>query len=244
MRLYAILLLTTAIVQAAPAPVLVELFTSEGCSSCPPADRLLSRLEQKQPLPGVEIIALSEHVDYWNQLGWTDRFSSRGFTERQQQYVMVFQGEGTYTPQMVVDGATGFVGSDSRRALEVIAKAAQAPKTSVALRCAADPPGLGIHIDGDHDNADVVLAIAESGLASDVTRGENRGRQMEHEGVVRRLAVVGHAKKQQPFDGEPKIALDPTWRRENLSAVVFLQARSNHRVLGIARIALPACAAN
>jgi hypothetical protein len=244
MRISAILLAAAAIVNAGPTPVLVELFTSEGCSSCPPADRLLSHLQKDQPLAGVEVIVLSEHVDYWNQLGWTDPFSSSGFTERQQRYAVALQSEGPYTPEMVVDGATGFVGSDSPKALQVIAQAAKAPKANVVLRCAADPLSLAVHVDSDHEDADVLLAIAENSLASNVTRGENRGRQMEHDAVTRRLTVIGHARKQQAFEAEPKIALDRSWRRENLSAVVFLQGRSTHRVLGIGKIAIPACAAN
>ncbi len=244
MRICAMLLIAAAIMKAEPTPVLVELFTSEGCSSCPPADQLLSHLQKDQPLAGVEIIALSEHVDYWNQLGWSDPFSASGFTERQQRYTAALHSDGPYTPQMVVDGGTEFVGSDSRRALQVITTAAKVSKTKIALRCAADPLRLGIHIDGGHDDADVLLAIAENGLSSNVTRGENRGRQIGHDAVTRRLTVIGHANKQQAFEADPKIALDRSWRRENLSAVVFLQGRSTHRVLGVGKIAIPACAVN
>jgi hypothetical protein len=238
------LLAAAAIVKAGTAPVLVELFTSEGCSSCPPADRLLSHLQKDQPLAGVEVIVLSEHVDYWNQLGWSDPFSAGGFTERQQRYTAALQSEGPYTPEMVVDGATAFVGSDSRRALQVIGAAAKTAKANGVLRCTADPLSLGIHIDGGPEDADVLMAVAENGLASNVTRGENRGLQMQHDGVTRRLTVIGRARKQQEFEAKPKIALDRSWRRENLSAVVFLQGRSSHRVLGVGKIAIPACAVN
>jgi hypothetical protein len=233
-----------ATLNAAPIPVVVELFTSEGCSSCPPADLLLRRLQQEQPIPGVEVITLSEHVDYWNQLGWKDPFSSRGFTDRQRQYADLFRKDGPYTPQMVVDGAAEFVGSDGPRALKVIADAARRPKASINLSCQANPLRLQVRIDNVREDADVLLAIAENGLESNVIRGENRGRRMGHDGVTRHLAVIGRARKQQPFTAEPKIAIERDWRRENLSAVVFLQDRSSYRIQGAGKIAIPACAAN
>jgi hypothetical protein len=244
MRVCAFVLAAVAIVKADSAPVLVELFTSEGCSSCPPADTLLSRLQKEQPVPGAQIITLSEHVDYWNQLGWKDPFSTGGFTERQQRYAQALNGEGPYTPEMVVDGVTGFVGSDGRRALRVIADAARAPKARVSLSCVGNPAGLEIRINNVGDDADVLMAIAEDGLASNVLRGENKGRLMGHDGVTRRLIVIGHARKQQAFAADPKLAIDNGWRRENLSAVVFAQGRSTHRVLGVGKIAISACAAN
>ena len=108
-------------------PVLVELFTSEGCSSCPPADELLAKLSREQPVDGATIVPLAFHVDYWNRLGWVDRFSSPQFTKRQQEYAAALRAD-TYTPQMVVDGRDEFVGSDDARARQSIADAAQSRK--------------------------------------------------------------------------------------------------------------------
>src|SRR5580704_11614543 len=90
-------------------PVVVELFTSEGCSSCPPAEQLLSRMDRTQPFAGVRVIALEEHVDYWNSLGWTDPFSSSQYRIRQNDYGRKFSAEGIYTPQMIVNGQAQFV---------------------------------------------------------------------------------------------------------------------------------------
>src|ERR1700692_426873 len=100
----------------ARVPVIVELFTREGCSSCPPADQLLSRMDRNQPIAGVRVIALEEHVDYWNSLGWTDPFSSSQYRVLQNDYGRKFLTEGVYTPQMIVNGEAQFVGSDSARA--------------------------------------------------------------------------------------------------------------------------------
>ena len=227
-----------------PTPVVVELFTSEGCSSCPPADLLLRRLQKEQPVSGVEVIPLSEHVDYWNQLGWKDPFSSGSFTDRQRQYADVFHKDGPYTPQMVIDGTTGFVGSDGPHALKAIAEAAKRPKASVTLTCQANPLRLQVRIDNVREDADVLLSIAENGLESNVVRGENRGLRMGHDGVTRRMAIIGRVKKQLPFASEPKVAIEKDWRPENLSAIVFLQDRSTYRIQGAGKIALPACAAN
>src|SRR6266849_6423382 len=118
---------------SAPRVVVVELFTSEGCSSCPPADALLKQLSEQQSVPGAQIVALEEHVDYWNHLGWKDPYSSNEFSERQGDYAQVFGTDGVYTPQMVVDGQNEFVGSRSLAAKEAIEKAANRPKAQVAL---------------------------------------------------------------------------------------------------------------
>src|SRR5215468_5812047 len=115
------------------SPVIVELFTSEGCSSCPPADAVLMQLQKTQPGPGAEVITLSEHVDYWNYIGWSDPFSSAAFSARQETYAQAFGTERIYTPQMIVDGQTEFVGSSLDKAREAIAKAARSPKADVRI---------------------------------------------------------------------------------------------------------------
>src|SRR5262245_55537745 len=133
-------------------PVIVELFTSEGCSSCPPADEALRRLASTQPVPGVEIVAMSEHVDYWNSLGWTDPFSSAQFSQRQDEYAKAFGLDGIYTPQMVVDGREEFVGNDvgkAGRAIAGAAAAAKRPSQLAATKVSADTVRLQVQIDAD-----------------------------------------------------------------------------------------------
>lgn len=231
-------------------PVVVELFTSEGCSSCPPADTLLSRLGETQPVAGAEVIALAQHVDYWNDLGWADPFSAHEFSERQGEYAEVFGNEGVYTPQMVVDGHAEFPGSNNGKAFETIAQAAREPKAEVSLARASEQDGAGDNLRlavrvlalpklSDGETADVLLAVTEDRLSSDVGRGENAGRKLSHTGVVRRLTKIGNVSAaSQPFMGEPVVALEKGWRRENLRAVVFLQEHTSRRVVGAASLKL------
>jgi len=233
-------------------PVLVELFTSEGCSSCPPADDLLARLDKAQPVPGAQVIALSEHVDYWNHLGWRDPYSSAEFSSRQGEYADAFRIDGNYTPQMVVDGQTEFVGSDRSKAHDAILKASRTEKAAVQITAAGDSSeankvSLLVRIERpmhvrSSDTAEVIIAITEDNLRSSVLRGENGGRLLKHTAVVRRLAVIGEigSDSAQPFNGAYRADLASSWRRENLRAVVFVQERGSRRVLGAAAINLSA----
>jgi hypothetical protein len=233
---------------AARAPVIVELFTSEGCSSCPPADDVLARLARTQPVRNAEIIALSEHVDYWNQLGWTDPFSSPQFSARQNEYAQVFRGDGIYTPQVVVDGRVQFVGGDMNEAIDAIGKAAKAPKATVQITRleAAGDHSVRFHVEvdtlprlTDGDSADVLLAISENDLRSNVARGENAGRKLTHTSVVRRLSPLGAIDSNLGrFAAEPSVSLDEGWRADQLRAVAFVQERTSRHILGAAVIGL------
>src|ERR1041385_5262008 len=164
--------------QAAPQ-VLVELFTSEGCSSCPPADSLLQKLSREQLVPGVSVIALSEHVDYWNHLGWRDPFSSEQLTARQQRYAVKIGSPGPYTPQMIVDGVEAFVGSDSERARRAIALAAARPKVDVTAEHAG-PGALHVRVPANPAPSEVFIAVVYDPAPSSVSRGENSGRRLTH----------------------------------------------------------------
>src|SRR6266436_3130257 len=184
-------------------PVVVELFTSEGCSSCPPADALLARLAEGQVAGNVQLIAMEEHVDYWNDLGWADPFSSRDWNSRQHVYAGALGNGNPYTPQMVVDGAVQFVGSHRQKARQAILEAAGKTKIPVTLEQGnANKAGTGsfsvkvgkLEGTAKRDTAEVWLAVTETGLHSEVTRGENAGENLHHAAVVRSMRKIGEAK--------------------------------------------------
>ncbi len=219
---------------AQSAPVIVELFTSEGCSSCPPADAVLERLEA-----GREAIVLGEHVTYWDHEGWKDRFSAETFTQRQEEYVRRFRIDSAYTPQMVVNGEAEFVGSDEKRARQEILKAAREPKAKVDLAPAGG--GVAIKVSGlpaAAKGADVILAVTETRLDTDVRGGENGGHKLRHAGVVRSLSTVGRVDgKAGDYAALGRYRLDPSWKRENLKLVVFVQDRGSKKIWGAAAVA-------
>lgn len=222
---------------AAHGPIVVELFTSEGCSSCPPADHLLADL-QKQSRPDAELIVLSEHVDYWDFQGWKDPFSAKQFSDRQAQYAQNQISDEVYTPQMFVDGHKGFTGSDSGQAVDEIRNAAKATKIQVhieQLDSAAGSTRFRI-ITGAGKEADLILAITEDGLESKVARGENSGRFLSHTGVVRSLKKIGSSAGKE-VSVETVVSLDPAWKRDKLRAVAFLQ-RSSGLIIGAGAVNL------
>jgi hypothetical protein len=231
---------------AAKQPVIVELFTSEGCSSCPPADALLKQLSESQPVDGALVLALEEHVDYWNQDGWTDPFSSHDFTDRQTDYTTQLHVNGPYTPEMVVDGATEFIGNHDTQAAQAIARAAKAPKAKLTLQPAPDSSkGKAIfnvqveNVPATVNNGyELWVAVTEKDLATDVKKGENAGENLKHADVVRTLRkaqTIKHA-------GDPvktvAVDLKDNWNRQNTRVVVFLVDKSSHHIVGAAAVSL------
>lgn len=217
-------------------PVIVELFTSEGCSSCPPADALLVQLNQ-QGIPGADVIALGQHVDYWNHLGWADRFSSAKFSHRQNDYSNRFGLDSVYTPQMVVNGHAQFVGNDPGQARKAITDAASQPEQSKVVLSADGTQKLEVEVSGADKSAQVMLAITEDNLTTEVARGENGGRTLRHAGVVRDLRKIGDL-KQGKFSSRQALKLSPEWRFDNLHAVVFLQNPTTMQISGAASVKL------
>ncbi len=217
-------------------PVLVELFTSEGCSDCPPADRVLMRLENEQPNPDAEVITLSMHVDYWDRLGWKDPFSSNLYSERQSGYADRFKLNSIYTPQMVVDGEKEFVGSNFGAAQTAISEAAKSQKATVEISNDADAKNVKVKISNlpAHDNSYVWLVTAEDNLQTSVKRGENGGRTLSHTSVVRQMKLAGElSSTDKTFEAETAYQLQPDWNKKNLKFVVFVQGKDSKKVYGI-----------
>jgi hypothetical protein len=207
-------------------PVLVELFTSEGCSSCPPADRHLQQLDS-------EVIVLSEHVDYWDHQGWKDKFSSPAFTERQETYAKQFGIDSPYTPQMVVDGVAQFTGGDTRRAAAEIDKAGNRPKANILLgRTVA---GVDVEIEAVPHECDIWLALADNSDVTRVDAGENKGRTLSHVAVVRSIRKIGYVKRGGTFSR--RVELPPGASAQRI--VVFLQEAGQARVFGAAMLPSP-----
>jgi len=222
--------------------VLVELFTSEGCSSCPPADAFLQKLDV-QPISGEEMIVLSEHVDYWNHIGWKDPYSSHFYSERQSAYARRLGLSDVYTPQIIVDGTSQFVGSDEALADKAFAKALTKPKitmrlTSISisatdvllahLETGALQESFGLPM------ADVYVAVAQNRAESQVAHGENAGRTLTHTAVVRSIVRVGSIRQGQAFAQDIQIKLDPGTDAHNLRLITFVQEPGQGRVIGAA----------
>jgi hypothetical protein len=223
---------------SAKQTVLVELFTSEGCSSCPAADRALAFLEKEQPYSQAEIVTLALHVDYWDNLGWKDEFSAPLYTQRQEFYAQKLKLDSAYTPQMIVDGRTEFVGSDLGKASRAIIEAAKSPKGKIEITKNADKIAVKITDLPDHAASNVFLVIAEDNLFSNVARGENSGKRLEHQSVVRELKSIGTInEREKSAQIETALQFNQNWKKENLKIIVFVQENDSRKILGVGRIA-------
>jgi hypothetical protein len=230
----------------ARALVLAELFTSEGCSSCPPADRLMAQLVADQPLRDAFVVLLSEHVDYWDHLGWKDPFSSPRATERQQAYGRWFGLDSIYTPQLVVDGQAQVVGSDEGAVRAALSAAARRPKAAlqvvvndVADRATAVVSG-GTLDAKDRGPIDIFVALAEDDLSVDVRAGETARRHLRHAAVMRWLVLAGTSTGQAPtVTVSAPVRIDPSFQRERLHVIAFAQARRSGRVVALGWCPVP-----
>jgi hypothetical protein len=223
------------------SPVLVELFTAEGCSSCPPADAFVMQLDALQPIPGAQLIVLSEHMNYWND-SWPDPFASTKLTARQADYVRALNRSSPYTPQVIVDGTMEVRLSD-RAAMEHIFRAAAAsPKIPVSLTSIRVEPGSPAHLSGEIEvdgsaeehRAAVYLATAIDHIETKVLRGENRGKTLAHVAVVEYFSKVGDLKPGQNFNQTFRVPLERELASTDTRLIVFVQETGNGKVVGAA----------
>ena len=223
-------------------PVLVELFTSEGCSSCPPADVILQKLDEFQPVPGAQLIVLSEHVTYWDHDGWRDPNSSPTLTERQSAYEPVLGEKESYTPQFVVDGVRS-VSLDHPQLLEEALNRAKT-ETKVPLSISnvtldpSDSTTVLAHVESagnfEKHNADVYVVVALNHVQSQVLRGENGGKQLEHIAVVQQLSKVGKLSKGKLFAQDVRVKLRPGERLKDVRLIAFAQQSGPGKLVGAA----------
>lgn len=216
-------------------PVLLELFTSQGCSSCPPADRLLAALDRTQPHPGLDLIVLSEHVDYWNRLGWADPYSSPEFSRRQQRYSALLRLDTVYTPQLVIDGRLQGVGSDAKQIHALIRAAGSAPKLAVALENVTRAGGsvkADLRTAAAAGRVSVIAVLAEDRAETAVQRGENAGRRLSHVAVVRSMKKVADLERGQSAQSRLELPVPQGIDPGRVRLVVFLQDSVSGHVLG------------
>jgi hypothetical protein len=225
----------------ARGPVVVELFTSQGCSSCPRADEVVSRLGLDEKTRGL-VIPLAFHVDYWNQIGWTDPFSSHAWSLRQAAYSRALKVDGgPYTPQLVVDGFAEMNGGQEARALTQIGNALQQPslaRVTLEARPAGDGSGILVTVGAallaglDARKLELRVAVYENGLVTSVSQGANGGKSLRNDFVVRRLqtALSLDPRKEQSGQKEIKVKLDRDWKRENVGLAAFLQDPGSLRI--------------
>ncbi len=220
--------------QPASSVVLVELFTSEGCSSCPPADRLLAELDRQQPVSGTTIVVLSEHVDYWDHEGWRDPFSSPQWTDRQNEYGRQFSLASVYTPQMVIDGQRQASGGDVRAVLSAIQESAKAPRIDIAIS-SLERTSDGIHVGltaSAAKGATLYAVLADDADRSSVARGENAGRTLDHVAVARTFVRVAKLDK-SPLDEKIVIPIPPGAPDRRLRLIVFAQDGHSGHIVGV-----------
>lgn len=235
------LLATGALCGAQPqrTPVLLELFTSEGCSSCPPADELLARIDRNQPIPDVDLIVIGEHVDYWNHGGWVDPFSSAAFSERQQHYAALFRSDDVFTPQLVIDGAIQVVGSNWPMAQKAIERARQSSKLDITIESGTDSSGAGhtkmvlvkVNPNSALPMGDVFVAFAADTMSNQVKGGENSGRNLSHTAVAYQLTKVGKTAFDRTFRRSIEVPEHAKWGGRT-RVIVFVQDPRTGRVLG------------
>ncbi len=218
----------------------VELFTSEGCSSCPPADAVLTRIVERADQQKLPILALAFHVDYWDRLGWKDPLSSAQATQRQHEYATAFASDEVYTPQMFVNGNHGFVGSREKEADGQIENALKEPgKVTLSLKAQSnikDQCTLNYHVTGAEKGQAINVAVVEKRVVSEVLRGENAGRTLTHSNVVRSFMTRPLG---PDFDGNIEIAIPDGLNARNAILAIYIQDTATMKIMAVTTINVP-----
>ena len=210
------------VASAGERPVVVELFTSQGCSSCPPADAFLTEMSRGRS----DVLPLAFHVTYWDRLGWKDPFSLEAATERQSLYGHRF-GDGSYTPEMVIDGSIGVVGSDRDEVNEAIAQAKRSQLAGPDVSVGKDGENIAIRIGSGRGNGRVLLIGFDHEHITKVGRGENGGRTLAESNVVRSIRPVGE------WSGKP---VDISERYPDGQDVAVVIESSDGKIVGAGRL--------
>ncbi|MEO0331933.1 MAG: DUF1223 domain-containing protein [Bacteroidota bacterium] len=221
-----------------PGVTVVELFTSQGCSSCPPADAVLRDIAQQSEQQNLAVYVLSFHVDYWNRLGWKDPYSHPDFTERQRAYTQTWKNTQMYTPQMTVNGNPGFVGSRKQQAWQEIKRALKQPARS-AINLQVDVSGgqaiVAYQVTGDYQGKQLQIALVEKNIQTSVRRGENGGRTLYHTHVVRNFSS-------HPLNSSAQakitLQLPKNLKTADASIIAYIQDSSNLKITGASAQAL------
>jgi hypothetical protein len=224
-------------------PVLVELFTSEGCSSCPPADEWLRQLDTTQPVTGAQLIVLSEHVDYWDHDGWKDPYSSSASTQRQSEYAHAFRLDSPYTPQAIVNGNMNLKLDDAQQIRQTFEQAAADSTVPIAVTSVAidrENPAIVralVEVNGTASDrsADIFAAVALDHAESVVLHGENHGKHLNHVAVVRQLTRIGKMEKRRTFKKLIELKLNLATDPRNARLIIFVQEPGSGKVLGAAQ---------
>ncbi|SDH30927.1 DUF1223 domain-containing protein [Chitinophaga filiformis] len=209
----------------------VELFTSEGCSSCPPADALLERIQQDNQNKQIYILAF--HVDYWDHQGWRDRFSDHKYSERQQQYANWMGLSTVYTPQVVINGENEFVGSNAGAIVKAISNGLEeqsAASVGLSARIEQGKLYIGHQVSDVGKDASLVLTLVEKVAHSDVKAGENSGRKLSHVQIVRQLAVIDANSSK-----EVEMKLPANFNENDFELVGFVQRNADGRIIAAGR---------
>ncbi|HEX4809396.1 MAG TPA: DUF1223 domain-containing protein [Bryobacteraceae bacterium] len=221
---------------ATRTPVLLELFTSEGCSSCPPADALLEELDRSQPFASSELVVLSEHVDYWNQLGWKDPYSSAIFSARQNEYAGHLSSPDVYTPELIVDGTWQVIGSDRAAIRHAVNKASVQPKQPIGVEANLNGSSGTVHVTISPvlgtGKADVYVALAKNHVISYVAHGENAHRTLSHTSVAYRLTKLGSMESGARFEKQLSVELTPSSDGQT-RVIVFAQDPRTGRIIAL-----------